>query len=53
MKQTNKKAKAKKSKSMNLSTCSGAGRTLRKSTSKGLKSAAGRKLSKCKLSKCK
>ena len=43
-----KAKKSKKSKSMNLTTCSGAGRTLKKSTSKGLKSAAGKKLNKCK-----
>ena len=40
--------KKRKSKSKSLSSCSGAGYNLKKSPSKGVKSAAGRKLSKCK-----
>jgi hypothetical protein len=48
MAKKSKKSAKKGGKLMNLATCSGAGRALKKSKSKGIKSAAGRKLNKCK-----
>jgi len=46
-----KKKSTKKKKSMNLATCSGAGRTLKKSKSKGVRKAASKKMNVCKAKK--